>query len=62
LRPASAASRLSKEKLRFSFGTLRPPLLAMRRCFSTSIDAKPRFDVRRSPTTMTSFRPGTWKV
>ena len=54
LRPASAASRRSREKLRFSFGTLRPPLLAIRRCFSSSMEAKPRFDVRLSEDTTTS--------
>jgi hypothetical protein len=32
------------EKLRFSLGTLRPPLLAISFCFSLSIDAKPRVE------------------
>jgi hypothetical protein len=45
LRPASEASWRFREKLRFSSGTLRPPLRAISRCFSASMDAKPRFEV-----------------
>ena len=44
LRPAAAASTGFCEKLRFSFGTLSPPLQAIARCFSKSINAKPRVD------------------
>ena len=44
--PAAAASSWLREKLRFSFGTLVPPLRAMARCFSGSIEAKPRVDLR----------------
>ncbi len=43
LRPASAANSAFCEKLLFSRGTLSPPFLAMARCFSGSIEAKPRF-------------------
>jgi hypothetical protein len=45
LRPADEASSRSCEKERFSAGTLRPPLLAISRCRSKSIEAKPRFEV-----------------
>ena len=45
LRPAAAASAGFCEKLRFSFGTLSPPLRAMARCFSGSMEAKPRVEV-----------------
>src|ERR1700730_10107390 len=45
LRPASEASWRFREKLRFSSGTLRPPLRAISRCLSASMDAKPRFEV-----------------
>jgi hypothetical protein len=44
-RPAVEASSRSWEKERFSAGTLRPPLLAISRCRSKSIEAKPRFEV-----------------
>jgi hypothetical protein len=42
LRPASEAKFLFCENERFSDGTLLPPLLAISRCFSGVIDAKPR--------------------
>ena len=45
LRPASDANSRSCENDLFSAGTLRPPLLAISRCRSSSIDAKPRFEV-----------------
>ena len=45
LRPADDASSRSWEKERFSAGTERPPLLAISRCRSIFIDAKPRFEV-----------------
>jgi hypothetical protein len=45
-RPASAASLGFCEKLRFSFGTLSPPFRAIARCFSRSIEAKPRVEVK----------------
>jgi hypothetical protein len=44
-RPASAANLGFYEKLRFSFGTLSPPFRAITRCFSRSIEAKPRVEV-----------------
>jgi hypothetical protein len=45
LRPASEARSLFCEKERLSEGTLLPPLLAISRCFSGLMDAKPRLDV-----------------
>jgi hypothetical protein len=42
LRPASEAKSLFCENDRFSEGTLLPPLLAISRCFSGLMDAKPR--------------------
>jgi len=44
-RPASAANLRFCEKLRFSFGTLSPPFRAIARCFSRSMEAKPRVEV-----------------
>jgi hypothetical protein len=44
LRPAAAASSRFCEKLRFSFGTLSPPLRAISRCLVLSMDANPRLD------------------
>ena len=43
-RPASAANLRFCEKLRFSFGTLSPPFRAIARCFSRSMEAKPRVE------------------
>ena len=44
----SAASCGFWAKLRFSLGTLNPPLRAMARCFSGSIEANPRVEVAMS--------------
>jgi hypothetical protein len=49
LRPAWDASSRFCENERFDGGTLCPPLLAISRCFSGLIEAKPRFEADLFP-------------
>jgi len=55
LRPACEASSRFCENERFDGGTLCPPLLAISRCFSGLIEAKPRFDVDLFPAIWASW-------
>jgi hypothetical protein len=55
LRPAWEASSRFCEKERFDGGTLWPPLLAISRCFSGLIEAKPRFEADLVPAIVASL-------